>query len=393
MILVVLALLSLGVGIPAESGVDQLTRPGMVRLDFVDQPVTDVVRLLSERTGVPLSLHPDDASASWRTRQMSLAAAEPVPFWTAIDRLAPSAGLILDELDGLRELRLWSERGTLGPVHLDRVFRCRLASLDEEHEVVFGDPRVILHSSFRRSLKGAGVPRAEPAWERFLATVEIMAEPRPMTSLRPSGPPRVIEAVGDDGRSLRLEPDPRALEYAKKYYDENWYAGFDARIYLKTPDPAAHSIGRLHGAIPVILWGRRSDPLEVPLGNAEGRTFRGAGVSLKVVKQTTLGPTSTLTLELNPESPVARRDGGNPLFDTYPDLMVLRYEEQFEVRDASGRSFQVTGQSSGYDAGVMRPTLRLKASRPGDTPASLRYHGLVRVETEVAFDFGDVPLP
>ena len=223
--------------------------------------------------------------------------------------------------------------------------------------------------------------------------IEVMSEPRPITSLEPAGPPRIIEAVNDRGRSLILEPDAKAFEYPKKYYDRNWYAGFDANLYLKTPDPAARSIRRLKGAVPLVMWGRREQVLTVPLVDSEGRTFRGSGVSLKVLKRTTDGPAPSLDLELRNDGPVPAEDKRNLLFDTYPGLVVRRSDEQFELLDAAGRRLPIDYRSTEFNPTVTRATIRLKPGRPGGPPERLRFHGLVRIETEVRFEFADIPLP
>ena len=98
MILVYLTAISLLGQVDPEA--DRLLRPTLVRLDYADRPVADVVRSLAERTGVPMVLFPDEPAASWRKKRISLTAPGPVPFWEAIDRLEPTAGLILDELHG-----------------------------------------------------------------------------------------------------------------------------------------------------------------------------------------------------------------------------------------------------------------------------------------------------
>ncbi len=116
-------------------------------------------------------------------------------------------------------------------------------------------------------------------------------------------------------------------------------------------------------------------------------------MSLKVVKLTTGGPAASLLLELRPDSPLPPEDRRNLLFDTHPELLVYRYDEQFEVLDAAGRQLEFGGQSSGYDPLVTRAMLRIKTAKHGDAPERLRFHGRVRIETEVGIEFADVSLP
>jgi hypothetical protein len=387
MILVYLTAISLLA--QAEPEADRVLRPTPVTLDYKDQPVAQVVRSLAERTGVPMVLFPDEPTASWRTKRVSLIAPEPIPFWAAVDRLEPTAGLILDALHGSRELRLWSDRGTLGPVSYDRVFRCRLASVDDEREWIYGDPSLRVHPTFRRVPGGRGAKGPGSLWERFSVRLEVMSEPRPSTFIVPAGPPRIVEAVDDRDRSLILPPEADAFEYPRKYYDREWYAGFDARLDLKAPDPSSRSIRRLKGVIPVALWGRRADTLKVPLDGSVGRTFEGAGVSLKVLERAA----AAVTLELRSDSPPPPEDRRNLLFDTYPGLLVRRYDEQFELLDAAGKSLAVDGRSTGDDPAVTRAIVRVKPGGIGGPPHRLRFHGLVRIETGVSFEFAEIPLP
>jgi hypothetical protein len=387
MILAYLAAIALSSQVEPEA--DRLLRPTPVKLDYADQPVAQVVGSLAERTGVPMALFPDTPVASWRTKRISLTAPEPVPFWAAVDRLGPTAGLILEGPHGMRSLCLWSGRGTLGPVAYDRVFRSRLASVDDEREWVHGDPRFRIHSSFRRVPGGRDAEGPGSLWQRFCVRLELMSEPRPGTSLVPAGPPRIVEAVDDQGRSLILPPEANALEYPRKYYDKEWPAGLDARLYLKTPDPSARSIRRLKGAIPLVLRGRRDAALTVPLDGSEGRTFRGAGVSLKILVRTA----DAITLELRSEAPPPPEDGRHPLFDTYPGLLVWRYDEQFEMVDAAGQPLPIDGRSAGSEPTVTLAIIRVKPGARGGPPDRLRFRGLVRIETEVVFAFAEVPLP
>ncbi len=262
---------------PVESDADRLRRPTLVNLDYADQPVAQIVRSLAERAGMPMALYPDLPTASWRTKRISLIDSQPVPFWSAIDRLAPSAGLILEVQNSPRQLSLFTDSGMLGPVCYDRVFRCRLASLNDEREFAYGDPRGRFHSSFRPLAGGRDEKDEGSHWRRFFAEVEVMTEPRVQTYMLPAGPPRIIEAVDDRGHSLILEPEAKPFDYPRKFYDGGWYAGFSAKLYLKTPDPAVRAIHRLKAAVPVVLFGRRGQPLEVPLKGVTGRTFPARG--------------------------------------------------------------------------------------------------------------------
>ena len=82
------------------------------------------------------------------------------------------------------------------------------------------------------------------------------------------------------------------------------------------------------------------------------------------------------------------------MFERYENLLVA-HREQFEVLSAAGRPFPFESRSSGIEPGLMRWILRLQAAGtgPAGPPQRLRFHGLVRIETDIAFDFSDLPLP
>ncbi len=89
---------------------DRFSRPTMIRLDFRDRPLGEVVAALNERHDLGLTLRlgpeprrgmrffdPDQPGRlkELRDRAITLEAAQPVPFWEAVDRLCKAASLRL----------------------------------------------------------------------------------------------------------------------------------------------------------------------------------------------------------------------------------------------------------------------------------------------------------
>ncbi len=73
-----------------ESGL--MVKPTMVRLDFGDAPLGDVVKALSSQSRMQLSLQPEH-SPIWLQKRITLKSDQPVAFWDAVDRLCQAAGL------------------------------------------------------------------------------------------------------------------------------------------------------------------------------------------------------------------------------------------------------------------------------------------------------------
>jgi len=77
-----------------------LTQPTLVWLNFRDESLCDVVRTLSQRSGMKIAHFPENLPR-WKTERVSLQESQPLPFWTAIDRLCAEASLQSDlELHG-----------------------------------------------------------------------------------------------------------------------------------------------------------------------------------------------------------------------------------------------------------------------------------------------------
>ena len=82
----------LAVVLLAGGGEADPTRPGLVALDFRDEPVAAVVRALGARSGNAIQYQPWGNSEEGVAR-VTLEAPAPVPFWEAVDRLGAATGL------------------------------------------------------------------------------------------------------------------------------------------------------------------------------------------------------------------------------------------------------------------------------------------------------------
>ena len=67
-----------------------LTEPTRVGLSFQDEPLLDVVKTLSQRSGMKIALFPENLPR-WKTERLTLAESQPLPFWKAVDRLCGGA--------------------------------------------------------------------------------------------------------------------------------------------------------------------------------------------------------------------------------------------------------------------------------------------------------------
>ena len=96
----------------------------MVRLDFDDVPLPEVVKSLADQTGMRICLIPENLPR-WKTQRVSLQEPGLLPFWKAVDRLCHAASLHSDvEMAGL------SARGEATLCLTDRITRPALPTSD-----------------------------------------------------------------------------------------------------------------------------------------------------------------------------------------------------------------------------------------------------------------------
>jgi hypothetical protein len=382
-----------------------LTQPSLVRLDFEDQPLVEVVKSLGEQTGMRLGLVPENA-AQWQARRVTLHESTPVPFWKAMDRLCEVARLsynlgmhgsprsrepIFQLIDGGPRL--------VGPTSDSGPFRVSLVGLHYQRDVTFS-PEVAGFPRRNFVPPPPAPPGVDPApghapvvSEQFYAQVQVTAEPRLSVSM--NGPLKVLEAVDNRGQSLLPEPGEGVpTQRFSGYFGLNT-AALQLQAALRRPGQPGQSIRKLRGSLPVLVATRKPDPLVVTLQGASGKVFRNDEVTLSILDIRTAPATNQTSLEVvvRPnQPPTASIPGGA----NGPEFLIprqdLQHQQQMEVVDTQGR---VIGwyQASTFDAEGSRMTLTLTPQDPQAIPAELRYYGLARAVTEVGFEFSDVLLP
>jgi hypothetical protein len=197
----------------------RLTHATMVRLNVHNRPLPEVLALLGECAGMKLVLGFDPVP-NRQVPSITLDDPEPIPFWTAVDRLCQQGGLRLAPpgmnggiagvmlpalpgqpprrpLDGTELVLIYKDTtngGGSAPTSDFGPFRFRLLSL-----------HLVRDRSFLRLPQPGFLPRppgTEP--ERFEAQVEVWSEPR-LTMIQ-VGEVSALEARDDQGESLRSEP-------------------------------------------------------------------------------------------------------------------------------------------------------------------------------------------
>jgi hypothetical protein len=392
---------------PPPSGPDRagrLTEPTLVRLDFRDRPIGEVVRELGRRSGRAISDRggltkdfnglPD---RSWVERPVTLEAGEPVPFWEAIDRLAVAGhvGYHLAKYGdtGAEWTGVLFEGGDANVgdfVQYAGPFRVSLEGLHEHRDLVFvrGPWIQVFPSGYSGWADAADLATAPADGGPFHAEMQVMAEPGLI--VRRTGPVNVTEAVDDRGRSL-IGSIPNDRPAQPWTFQEVFEGGVSPalRAPLRRPDggPAGKVLRRFRGTIPVEIAALRAAPvLAVRLDGAEGKTFRGGGYTV-VVEKARPEPDGrfTVALTVRPDEaiePAAR------------SAILMR--NQWLLADAAGRAVRfMSGGTGGDERGGARITSEYQPQDdlPTGPPVEFRLFGLERVNWEIPFEFRDVPLP
>jgi hypothetical protein len=372
----------------------RLMRPTLIRLDFRDRLLTEVVGEVARRTGWAVALEPGDERA-WSERRLNLQAREPVPFWEALDRIGQAGGVRHNPSPP-------GDRERVGPPRV-----VLIAGDGGRIPVAYVGPlrfNVVALSRHRNVTTGPGAA-ARAVEESFTALIQVFAEPGLVIDGR--GPIRVLEAVDDRGQDLRPVPEPKPEGPAQPHpalvvvssgfsdtrFDFGGPGIIQQRVPLRLPTESARRIGRLRCEVPLTARARTGETFAVPLEGAEGRTFSGLGVTLRISEITRDGPTTSIRLDVRRDEPAEeailaglRQDGLVP-YQSHSPL-----EDHLELRDAKGQTcWPNVSPIQAEDRTETR--LIIYAGDHVGPPVELRYHGVVGARTEVSFEFNDLPLP
>ena len=414
-----------------------LLEPTMVRLDFHDRPLSEVVEAIGRRAGVSVSS--DTAPwiqrrrqdrSSWPPRRITLEAPEPLPFWESIDRLCRAGGL----------RRLYSRNpfgtdepfdqlllvpGEASPPKSDAgPFRVELLGIRRERDLdlapglsQFGRFPIDRGPQSRVAGPGSGPEVKDVRTSSFFAELLISIEPR----LRIFGKASLerLKATDAQGHSVLREPTAEERKAQAAMFRMNPHLdpernpglrfGSGSRrssptqlryIPLADSTPPGGRLIEIKGVLAIAVMGRRTDPLVVPLAGATEKTIENDGVRVTIheaaVKPGQFYGELEFSLETEKPAETLRVHGPRigPLEISRPlDLI----EREIEILDNQGRSIGWSFLRS-PDRGL-RGRMRLQV-RPRDQGERLDFSGLrlrispmVGAAVELPFSFTDVPMP
>ena len=358
----------------------ELVRPTLVRLDFPDRPLGEIVEELERQSGIRLQVAAG-GGGPLAGRRITLQAPGPVPFWEAIDRLG-RAGSLRTELRPVPVgeeypfgvvLEQPGER--LAPTSCHGPFRVKLASLSLRRELDLDPP-----ARSRLMVSGAGL------------TGRLLVSGEPRLILGPAGDVRLEEATDETGRSLlAAEDEPAEPRLALPDSIIEFTGGPELNLpmaFARPPAPEARRLHRVRGSVPVAVAATVPDPLVVPLSTGQSVAGDELVVTVEGIKPAEEGNRLFLGLRFRaqPWSPQA-------LTELAAASAASLFEQQFQVLDRTGRPAQAAPAHVEADEGELRLHVLVAIPDGAGPPDRLVLHSLIRTVVEIPFDFADVPLP
>ncbi len=252
-----------------EVASNELSRASMVRLDFADRPLDEVLREFGSPAPSRLAWHPDTPEA-YRRQRLTIREAGPLPFWTAIDRLCRAgelkygAGSPNGRMDlGLPVFRLFLAPGSEtcpraddGPLRLEAYYLAHSRQVN-----------LVPNRPDEKTPPAYAPPLFGEMREEFRIDFHLLAEPRLLISR--VGSPLITEAVDDRGQPL-LPADRRDFWLPQSYPGSLGAAQgcVGCVLRLKHPERPGKVIKRLRMILPVEVVTLEPGRLVMPLAGA-----------------------------------------------------------------------------------------------------------------------------
>ena len=399
-----------------------LLEPTVVRLDFRDRPIAEILRELGAQTKWTMAITPE-AGPLLSQRKLTLESREPVPFWEAFERIART--LPCQATSGFNPgafgpnaaaqpslLLIPTKPGTV-PTSISGPFRTSVFKIHHERNREFfaglpaqmafnqGFAGAIAQPQPPRAVDGRQAPTQEVAGEfqeQFVVGLQILAEPR--LSVTQNGALKIHAAVDDLGRPLSVVDGAAGMQSGIGMNPYGVVGGSQLIVPVSLGLPEGHGkvIKRLKGELPVLLHSRKENPFVLKLADAKGKMLDGPGLAI-LVHDIKTGPNQPfISIDLTVK--VKGEAEGSPAQNGFgPEFGIFRNnagqsQSQIEFTDAEGRQYtqwyMFNPQSTNEG---LRITVRLIPTEGLGPPALMRHYSMSRAESKIEFELSDIPMP
>jgi hypothetical protein len=420
-----------------------LLQESLVRLDFHNATLDDVVKSISKQVGFEVGLGgraPGLAGTAVGTRRITLSEPKPVSFWKAIDRLCEVGELTSNyQYQGQRNqgsrqpavVLSYNPQRVAQPSSHHGPFHFSVISLSYQNTIFFqSSPLMVAQApssvpgiggvAKKKSSRATIPPSAAGAPARAAAegakagnapsrdvrfSLQIRVTPEPRMVFNGNGNVKLLEAVDELGNSLtsNASDDERAFGPIGMAVGMMMDGPIgNLTIHLRRPESPGKLIKTLRGTIDTSVTSPRSNPLVIPLKDAAGKTFNNGDqrvVVNSIDRDSTRGQ-ETIELkfddldEVFPAEP-ARTPGrglrtGMMGGGLEPRMGSDPSQWPIQLLTANG---QYVFCATKIDRDSGRVTLTLPPMNQMNDASEIRISSIVRAIAKIPFEFHDLPMP
>ncbi len=420
-----------------------LTQASLVRLNFKEATLDEIVKSISQQAGVDMALNGmglAQAGTAFGARRVTLVEPQPVAFWKAIDRLC-EVGQLTRQYQFVDLRGQGTPRPTLMLANLSDPlvqpssehgpFLLNVVSLYYTSRLSFTAPgRVPLQLRAGMAVPG-GVAKAKAARQpgeaivagdgapgesknarpaplksvQFQVQLQVVPEPRMFISR--AGSVQLLEAVDELGQSLvppanenERSPVPGFTNAVGAYGMAGMIANLHVPLYR--PETPGKLIKNLRGTVEVSVSAPRSNPLTFPLEGAKGKTFQNDDrrVVVNSIEHDPMRNQEVIALQIDDLDELFPAESvGSPVDAARVRMMgagmgvrVARDTSQWGIQVVTSKGRNLFAQTTiDWDSGTV--TLRLTQMPQQGDLKEVRISGMVRASAKIPFEFHDLPMP
>jgi hypothetical protein len=345
--------------------------PKIVTIDADKQSLKQIFDDLTKQTGYKFEFFNNNPNVTVTLK------CEKKPLWQALDAISQETGLMV--MAGYQDdtVRLQPQDAHVPYVSYDGAFRVVATGFQLTKTNNFGQ-----------------VPRSNPTPQKtdsLLFNLMVYAEPKlPMLSVGQG----TIEKAYDENK-LSMNPaeldknNPNNPLVSRSFYRSGGYRMFSTQssTNLLMPGDSSRKVKYIKGSIPVTLVvSQKQELLTSEVLKVKGKQFESGNITI-AVEDVTENPGGGVSLKMNITNNDNKKDANDY---TWQNSIYQR----MELQDEEGKKFGHGGSSWGSSGpGQMHLTLNFTPPGGGKAATKFLFQAWKTMDTEINFEFKDLPLP